>query len=124
LEVVIEIVGELLIQVVFEVLAEFGLHSVKETSRKRPNPTLAVFGYVLLGAAAGGVSLLLAPTSLVPEEWRVANLVLVPLIAGAAMVGLGAWRAKRGQSLVRLDRFVYGYLFALALAAVRFQFAG
>ena len=36
----------------------------------------------------------------------------------------GQWRVRRRQRLVRLDRFVYGYLFAVALAAVRFQFAG
>jgi hypothetical protein len=36
------------------------------------------------------------------------------------MALLGAWRARRGQDLIRLDRFAYGYLFALAMAAMRF----
>jgi hypothetical protein len=39
------------------------------------------------------------------------------------MTALGAWRSGRGQELMRLDRFLYGYCFALAVAAVRFQFA-
>jgi hypothetical protein len=39
------------------------------------------------------------------------------------MAALGAWRIRRGQSLVPLDRFAYGCLFALAFAFVRFSFA-
>ncbi len=39
------------------------------------------------------------------------------------MVALGARRAKRGEPLLRIDRFSYGYLFALSLALVRFNFA-
>jgi hypothetical protein len=38
------------------------------------------------------------------------------------MVALGAWRAQRGEPLLRLDRFSYGYLFALSQALVRFRF--
>jgi hypothetical protein len=36
---------------------------------------------------------------------------------------VGAWRLRREQELVRLDRFAYGYLFALAMALVRFYLA-
>ena len=39
------------------------------------------------------------------------------------MDGLGAWRARRGDELLRIDRFAYGYLFSFALALVRFRFA-
>ena len=38
------------------------------------------------------------------------------------MAGIGAWRRRRDQELIRLDRFAYGYLFALAMAAIRFAF--
>jgi hypothetical protein len=48
------------------------------------------------------------------------NLVVVPVLVGLVMVLLGAWRARRGDTVLRIDRFSYGYLFALALAAVRF----
>jgi hypothetical protein len=50
-------------------------------------------------------------------------LVLTPLLAGGIMAVLGAWRARRGQTVLRIDRFAYGYLFALGLAVVRFWFA-
>ena len=69
------------------------------------------------------MSLLAFPTNLVPEAWRVANLVATPLAVGGIMAAIGAWRARRGGSVLRIDRFAYGYLFALSLALVRFFFA-
>ena len=57
-------------------------------------------------------------------SWAVvAGLAVTPVLAGLAMGVLGAWRQRRGQELLRLDRFAYGYLFALALALVRFVLA-
>ena len=38
------------------------------------------------------------------------------------VVLMGKWRTRRGDMLVRLDRFGYGYIFALAMGAVRFAF--
>ena len=37
---------------------------------------------------------------------------------------LGRWRARRGDDVLRIDRFACGYLFALSLALVRYFFAG
>ena len=54
---------------------------------------------------------------------RWVNLVLTPLSVGACMAGIGLWRANRGQRRLRIDRFSYGYLFALSLALVRFAWA-
>lgn len=46
------------------------------------------------------------------------------LLAGGLLMSLlGTWRTGRSQSLLRIDRFAYGFLFALALALVRFRFA-
>ncbi len=36
---------------------------------------------------------------------------------------MGALRARRGQAVLGIDRFAYGYLFALALAVIRFASA-
>jgi hypothetical protein len=36
---------------------------------------------------------------------------------------VGAWRARRGQPPLRIDRFAYAYLFTLAFALVRFAWA-
>jgi hypothetical protein len=40
------------------------------------------------------------------------------------MMFIGSWRRRRGQEVVRLDHFSYGFLFAICMAAVRFQWAG
>ena len=120
----LEIVGEILLQGVIEVLAELGLHSLAEPFRKPRNPWLAGTGYAIFGAVAGGLSLLLFPSHLVTEEtMRIVNLVLTPMAAGLLMCAMGMWRARRGDPVLRIDRFAYGYLFALALAVVRFGLA-
>lgn len=49
-----------------------------------------------------------------------ANLVVTPIVVGAAFGLIGAWRSKRGKELVRLDKFLYGYTFALAFALARY----
>ena len=96
-----------------------------EPLRKPPNPWIAAIGYALFGAIVGGLSLLIVPHNLMPEAWRIANIVLTPLAAGLAMMAMGRWRARRGDTRLRIDRFGYGYLFALAMAMalVRYQFA-
>ncbi len=123
LELIFEVLGELLLQAIGEALIEIGFHSLGEPFRRPPNPWLAALGYTLFGAILGGLSLLILPNNLVPEAWRLANLVLTPLAVGGMMVAMGAWRARRGQPVLRIDRFAYGYLFALSLAFIRFFFA-
>ena len=123
LELLFEFVGEFLLQAIGEALVELGLHSVAEPFRRPPNPWLAALGYATFGAVLGGLSLLVFPTNLVPDSWRVLNLVATPLAVGGIMAAIGAWRARRGESVLRIDRFAYGYLFALSLALVRFFFA-
>jgi multisubunit Na+/H+ antiporter MnhG subunit len=124
--VVLQFLGELLFQMLFELLAELGLHSVREVFR-RPEPTspaLAAIGYAILGASAGWLSLLLLPTTLIHHAaGRVINLVLTPIGAGLLMSVIGAWRLRRDQELIRLDRFGYGFLFALGTTVVRFIWA-
>lgn len=123
LEFIFEVVGEFLLQVLGEALVELGFHSLGEPFRKPPNPWLASLGYTLFGAILGGLSLLAFPDNFVPDAFRIANLVLTPLAAGCVMTGMGAWRARRGEPVLRIDKFAYGYLFALSLAIVRFFFA-
>ncbi len=124
LEFLFELIGELLLQIVLEILVELGIHSLKEPFQRAPNPWLAAPAYLLFGAAAGGLSLLVFHHHLVSAPaLRIANLLITPLLAGLFMSVLGAWRSRRGQAVLRIDRFTYGYLFALGLAAVRFWFA-
>jgi VIT1/CCC1 family predicted Fe2+/Mn2+ transporter len=123
MEFLLELLGELLIQIVVEFLVELGIHSIGERQRKPLDPWIAAIGYALFGAIVGGLSLLVFPHNLMPEAWRAVNIVLTPLAAGLAMMAMGTWRARRGDTRLRIDRFGYGYLFALAMALVRYQFA-
>lgn len=124
LELLFQIIGEVVLQIVFEALAELGLHSLAEPFRRPPNPWLAAFGYANCGAAAGGLSLLAFPSHLVSSPgMRIAGLIITPIAVGLLMCAMGAWRARRGEQLLRIDRFAYGYLFAVSLALVRFAFA-
>ena len=124
-EIIFHVIGEFLLQAVIEMLVELGFHSLKEPFNRPPNPWLAALGYALFGAILGGASLLIFPDHLTPSgTWRLVNLILSPIAAGLLMAALGAWRARRGEAVFRIDRFSYGYLFALSLALVRYQFAG
>jgi len=121
-ELILSFVGEFLVQVVVEFLVELGLHSMAETLRRPANPWLAAVGYALFGFILGGLSLLVFPDNFVPPPWRVANLIVTPLILGGLMAVVGAWRARRGETLWRIDKFAYGFLFAFSIALVRFGF--
>ncbi len=124
LEFLFEILGELILQLIFEVLAEFGLRALGAPFQKTPNPWLAGIGYAVLGAAAGGLSLWLVPSHLVKSEsWRVLNLILTPVAVGLLMSALGTLRSRQTQPMLRIDRFAYGYMFAFSLALIRFVFA-
>jgi hypothetical protein len=123
-ELLFEILGETVLQFIFEALAEVGLHVLRKPSERAPvQPWLAAVGYILLGAACGGLSLWLFPDYFVKSQMgRAASFVVTPVLAGAGMALIGAWRRRRGEQVIRLDRFAYGYAFALAMAAVRFHF--
>jgi len=124
-EALLEGLVELLIQVVVQVLIECGLHALKEPFHAEPRPWIAAIGYVLIGTAVGGLSLLPLPRHLVPAgPLRVLNLVTSPIAAGVFMAIVGYWRARRGDAVFQIDRFLYGFLFAAAVALVRFRFGG
>ena len=123
LEAIFELLAEFLLQIVVEVMLELGLHSMAEPFQRTPNPWLAALGYTLFGVVFGGMSILVFPANFAHGAWRIVNLAVTPVAAGLAMCLIGRWRARRGQDLLRIDRFAYGYLFALSLALVRFSFA-
>lgn len=122
-EILFQLIGEVLLQIGFEALAELGVRSVRKP-KKPLNPWFAGIGYAIFGAIAGGFSLWLFPELFINSRGgQIASLIFTPIVAGAAMSTIGAWRRRRDQTLIRLDRFAYGYLFALAMALVRFAFA-
>jgi hypothetical protein len=120
---ILQFLGELLLQLIFEAIVELIGHSVKEPFRRpQPvHPSLAAIGYVLFGAAAGGISLWLVPDLFIEKGWlRWVNLLVLPVAAGGVMSAIGAWRRHRDMRVIRLDSFAYGYCFAVSMAVVRF----
>jgi hypothetical protein len=123
-EIVLQFLGEILLQIIFEVLVELGLHRLGDTFKKPRSAVLSTIGFILWGAMAGGISLLVFPRSAISNiAYRSVNLIVTPLIAGGVMALIGRQRDKRGVALVRLDRFAYAFLFAFSMALVRFVWA-
>jgi small basic protein len=121
-ELLFEIFGELLLQIVLELLFELGLRSVQQPFK---NPLLGGIGYALFGAIAGGLSLWWFPQLFITSHaGRIANVIVTPLLSGLAMAALGAWRRRREQPTILLDRFAYAFIFAMAMALVRLRFGG
>ena len=122
---VVQLLGELLLQLLAEFLAESGLEAIREAVRpsKPGRPLVAAIGYVLLGALFAFLSLWPFPHSVAHPIWlQLANLVIAPALAGWVLVAVGRWRVRRGQGALYLHRFIYGYVFALTFALVRFAF--
>jgi hypothetical protein len=122
---ILQFFGELLVQLVLEAIAELIGHSIKEPFRRpRPvRPLFAAIGYLIFGAAAGGLSVWLVPDLFIKPGWlRVANLLLTPLAAGLIMEAIGSWRERKEKEVIRLETFAYGFCFAFAMAVVRYAF--
>ncbi|MBC7601834.1 MAG: hypothetical protein H7255_04130 [Ramlibacter sp.] len=120
-----EFFGELLVQLAFQSLFEIGAHVFQRKSlslpENRSSPWVGALTYLGLGLAIGAISLLIVPGSMIHSFfYRVAYLLLMPFASGAFMSLMGAWRRKRGDELVRIDRFWYGFLFAFGMGLVRF----
>lgn len=123
-EFLFEFFAEFLVQIFGEVLMELGCHAIAEPFRKTPNPWLASIGFLLFGALLGSLSLLIFSAHFIAaKRLRILNLAFTPIAAGGCMAAIGAWRAKRGDPVLRIDRFAYGSLFALSFGVMRFFFA-
>ena len=119
----LQLVGEILVQILAEAIAELLGHVVRMVFRqlKPIHAWLAILGYTLLGAASGGLSLLVAPELFIHTPWiRVANLVVTPIVCGWVMSCLGSWRRRQHKEAIRLESFAYGFVFAFGMAAVRY----
>ena len=116
---------EAFLQLVFSLLVDLGWHSLEETTvnREDRNPILAGIGYALLGSVAGGLSLLIFPNAVArSENFHGISLLISPVLAGLAMAGVGWLLERSGKRRLRLDSFVYGFIFAMPMALVRFYF--
>jgi hypothetical protein len=113
-----EILGNLLLQL----LLELGLRSLVEPFRKSEvrHPVFAFIGCVMLGTAAGYLSLFFLPYQFLHlKHLQGYGLFFVPLTCGIAMAGLRRLRERQEKPLVFMDSFTYGYTFAFFMTLVR-----
>jgi hypothetical protein len=121
LEILLELVVEVLGQAIMEILAELGLASLK-AAFERPNrsPILAGLGYLLLGGALGGLSLLVRRERFFqPGPMPGLSLIVSPLCVGLIMHAWGRYRRQRGHTTTNLATFGGGAAFAFGSAVVR-----
>ena len=124
LEIILQFLGEIVLQIVIECLSEFGLHTFAESSEKPRNAFVSVLLYTIFGTIAGALSVLILPHSFIANlALREANVLITPVIAGAVMMLVGRWRDKRGQERFGIDRFGYAFVFAFSMALIRFNWA-
>ena len=125
MEIIFELIFEGVLYITGDLLVEFGARSLGETiaSRDERNPILAGLGYALLGLIAGGLSLLIFPEAIArSERFHGINVLVAPAMAGLGMAGLGWLLERSGKRRLRIDSFLYGFIFALPMSLVRFYF--
>lgn len=123
-ELLFQFFAEILLQAAFELLAELGYRSLANRLQRPRNPIYSIIGFIILGAIAGSVSLLILPYSPIENStFRKINLVAMPIILGLMMMLVAKLRQKKNQDLVRIDRFGYAFVFAFAMGLVRFIWA-
>ncbi|MGA9773348.1 MAG: hypothetical protein WBV94_30235 [Blastocatellia bacterium] len=129
-EILFQIFFEFILEIIAEVLIELGLHSIGQVfhNRRARNPVFAFIGYAILGVIIGALSLLIFPHPLMPSasirgiNLHGIGLLISPVLAGLVMSAIGSLRRKRGMSVIRLDSFGYGFIFAFGMALIRFLF--
>ena len=124
-EFLFTVVGELLLQIIVEVLIELGFNGVANTilERKERNPYLAFVGYCIFGAIAGLISLWVVPHQIIESEtFALVNLFFTPIVAGILMSYMGYVRKRKGKDIIRLDSFLYGFIFAFFMGLIRYNF--
>jgi len=125
MEFILELLLEFVVQIFGELLVELGLRGLAEPLKAREdrNPFLSLAGYAFFGIIAGGLSLLVFPRSFVRSASMPGiNLIITPLLAGLAMSGIGWLKNRQGRPVIKLDSFSPGFIFALGMALVRFLF--
>jgi len=122
MEFIIEILGEFIIQFVFELGANLCAAFVPDSAYRRfTNAYAKGFLYIMMGLGLAWLSSLLVGELLLPKSFAGLNIAISPLVVGGFMMMLGRWREKKGKHARDLEHFLYGYVFALAFAVMRYS---
>ena len=120
-----EIICEVVLQMLGEMLLAYLSRGILKLSGAihRMGPFFAVTAFSLLGAGFGELSVLAVPHPVFPPaRFHGLSLLISPFITGLIMSWIGRGRRQRGREPMRIESFGYGFVFALAMALVRFAF--
>ena len=118
-QLVIEVIGQLLVEGLFELGLESLTHPFR--TEQESSPIFAAIGHLLMGAGAGAISLVVLPHRVVPHSPLPGlSLVLSPLANGVVMHAIGRRWNDYPNDRPALFSFRAGVLFAFAMALVRF----
>lgn len=122
LEILFDIVAEIilgfLVEFSVEIAARFfgGKKDVDEES------TLITLVYLIIAVVLGWLSVIVYPNSVIEEgPLRIMYFVFVPLAIGGLMSLRGKRLEHKGKTLIKIDSFIYGYLFALFFIITRYM---
>jgi hypothetical protein len=124
---VLEFLIELVIEVCFQGGAEALIEGIARAlgasfgRRDRHHPVAAAIGLLILGAALGGISVLVWPYRVVASgPLPGLSLILSPVINGLLADAIGSWRDHHDRPRTYLSTFWGGALFAFGMAGIRF----
>lgn len=122
--VLLEIFGEFLLQIFFELAAEALSGLIKD--RRQSSPLVSAILLAFVGAMAGLASAWLFPNRLIATRvvFPGASLLLAPLVTGSAMRSVGERLRRVGRHASSLATFRGGALFALSMALIRWWLVG
>ena len=119
MDVLIEFVLEFLLQGLFELITRGSADKMADWFSAR-RPWLKALGHIAMGLISGVASLLIFPNGFIQNGGlRVVNLFATPVALGLAMMALALYR-DREEDDAPLDQAGYAFLFAIAMAMVRF----
>jgi hypothetical protein len=94
---------------------------IKVFPKSHARPEFALVAYALLGAEAGGLSVLIVAHPVFrSSKFHGVNVLVSPLVTGVVMAFIGSTVRKRGKQITRIESFAYGYAFAFGMALVRY----
>ena len=122
----LQLLFEAILQVIGELLAELGWHSVREAIRpsQPPRPVLGLIGFAIAGVVLGALSLWVFPKHFATSPaLRLATLLFAPLMSALAAVLLAQALPRFFEEPTPRWRWANAYVFALAFALIRFAYA-
>ena len=127
MEIIFELLAQLVLEIFVQGIFELGGRGIVSSFRKDSEPVnwwLAICGYILMGAIAGGISIWLFPMHLLAMPvMQIISLAITPIVLGFMFEFMGRWKTSHAKARYAVDRFSYGFTFALTMGLIRYFFA-